>query len=153
MQRCGTEIRRGRAAWHARRIWLILTSWLMVSVRYRPMVLISWRFIYRKIRIAERLTCWRLVCLRHMSVGVSVFRNTGLGGSDGDYVLYLVFVDIVMGGVLIAAARVAVLALVAIKCRSVDYILVGAWMPAIGVVWCLRYSSVWTSRVSCASRC
>ena len=92
----------------------------MVYVRSRPMVLTSWRFICRKIRIAEQLTCWRLVCLRHISVGVSVFRNTGLEGSDGDHVSYLVCVDIVVCWVLIAAARVAVLALVAIRCRSVD---------------------------------
>ena len=30
--------------------------------------------------IAERLTCWRLVCLRQISVGESVLRKTGLGG-------------------------------------------------------------------------
>ena len=51
-----------------------------------------------------------------MSVGVSVVRNTGLGGSVGDHVLYLVCVDRVVCWVLIAAARVAVLELVAIRC-------------------------------------
>ena len=84
--------------------------------------------------MADRLTCWRLVCLRQISVGVSVVRNTGLGGSVGDHVLYLVCVEIVVCGVLIAAARVAVLELVAIRCCSVDCVLVGAWMPASGVV-------------------
>ena len=72
--------------------------------------------------------------MRQISVGVSVVRNTGLWGSVGDNVLYLVCVDIVVCGVLIAAARVAVLELVAIRCCSVDCVLVGAWMPASGVV-------------------
>ena len=56
------------------------------------------------------------------------------GASVGYHVLYLVCVEIVVCGVLIAAARVAVLELVAIKCCSVDCVLVGAWMPASGVV-------------------
>ena len=84
--------------------------------------------------MADRLTCWRLLCLRQISVGVSVVRNTGLGGSVDDHVLYLVCVEIVACGVLIAAARVAVLELVAIRCFSVDCVLVGAWIPASGVV-------------------
>ena len=58
--------------------------------------------------------------MRQISVGVSVVRDTGLGDSVGDHVLYLVCVDRVVCGVLITAARVAVLELVAIRCCSVD---------------------------------
>ena len=59
-------------------------------------------------------------------MGESVFRKTGLGGSVGDHVVYLVCVEIVVCGALMAAASVVVLVLVASRWRSVECVLVGA---------------------------
>ena len=70
----------------------------------------------------------------HISVGVSVFRKTRLGGRFGDHVSYLVCVETVVRGVLMAAVREAVAKLVAIRCCSIGYVLVGPLMPASDVV-------------------
>ena len=88
------------------------------------MVLISCHFILWIILIAERFALQRLACLRHMSVGISCFRKTGLGGSFGDHVSYFVKFEMVVCGVLSVAARDDIAVLVAMRCLSVDCVLV-----------------------------
>ena len=56
---------------------------------------------------------------------VFVFRNTGLGGKVGVHVSYFVYVDTVVRGVFMVAARSVIAVLAAIKWRSVDCVSVG----------------------------
>ena len=60
-----------------------------------------------------------------MSMGVSFFRNIGLGGSGGDHVSYFVKVEMAVCGVLSVASRVDVAVFVTIRYFSVDCVLVG----------------------------
>ena len=89
------------------------------------MTLTSCRFIWGRILIAERFAWQRFVYFLQMSVVISVFRKAELGNNVGDHVSYFMKVDIVVYGVLRVATRIAVAVLVAIRCISIDYDLVG----------------------------
>ena len=58
--------------------------------------------------------------------GCTIFRKTGLGSSVSDHVLYFVKLETVVCGVLSVAARVDIAVFVAMRCFSVDCVLVGA---------------------------
>ena len=68
----------------------------------------------------------RFACLRQISVGVSLAMNRGLGGKAVDHESYLVDMETTVRDVLIVVEGAVVAVYVAIRCRSVDYVAVGA---------------------------